>query len=373
MVAVIAMLALINVASMVLVRLPSISSAGVLAALLVDVGALTVQLYLSGGSDNPFISLYVLQIVLGAILLDLRSAWVLMGCAGLCFAFLTMNHLPLVFPYELMPEVADLTTLGNWLSFALVGVLLLLFTARISRNLRARDAYLADLRQHAVEEDYIVRMGLFASGAAHELGTPLATLSVILGDWRHMPKLKDDLELSAEIEEMQEEVGRCKRIVTDILHVAGQPRGQELASTPADGFVDAVAAAWCQIHPSASLSVRREGTEGVSIVADPALRQAIWNLLDNAFEASTDGVSFYIRREEDRLALSVRDRGKGFDPKRLENFGKPSPSDKGPGHGVGLFLVSNVMRRLEGDVAARNLPEGGAEVTLTLPLAAHQN
>ena len=71
--------------------------------------------------------------------------------------------------------------------FVLDAALLVVFVTRINRNLRERDAQLADLRQHAAEEDHIVRMGLLASGAAHELGTPLASLSVILGDWRRMP------------------------------------------------------------------------------------------------------------------------------------------------------------------------------------------
>src|SRR5690606_41296238 len=64
-----------------------------------------------------------------------------------------------------------------------------LFIGRIARILRDRDARLADLRRQAVEEEHIVRMGLLASGAAHELGTPLATLSVLLGDWRRMAPL----------------------------------------------------------------------------------------------------------------------------------------------------------------------------------------
>ena len=86
--------------------------------------------------------------------------------------------------------------------FVLNAALLVVFVTRINRNLRERDAQLADLRQRAAEEEHIVRMGLLASGAAHELGTPLATLSVILGDWRRMPDFAADPELAEEIDEM---------------------------------------------------------------------------------------------------------------------------------------------------------------------------
>ncbi len=85
---------------------------------------------------------------------------------------------------------------------------------------------LAALRQRAAEEEHIVRMGLLASGAAHELGTPLATLSVILGDWLRMPAFADDAELRAEIGEMQAQLQRCKSIVSGILLSAGEARGE---------------------------------------------------------------------------------------------------------------------------------------------------
>ncbi|WP_204313373.1 hypothetical protein, partial [Klebsiella michiganensis] len=78
---------------------------------------------------------------------------------------------------------------GTFIGLVLDAVLLVVFMTRINRNLRDRDLRLAALRQHATEQDHIVRIGLLASGAAHELGTPLASLSVILGDWRRMPAL----------------------------------------------------------------------------------------------------------------------------------------------------------------------------------------
>ena len=81
------------------------------------------------------------------------------------------------------------------------------------------------------EEEHIVRMGLLASGAAHELGTPLSTLSVILGDWHHLPTFASDPELSQDVSEMQAQVMRCKSIVTNILLSAGETRGEAPVET----------------------------------------------------------------------------------------------------------------------------------------------
>jgi two-component system sensor histidine kinase RegB len=164
---------------------------------------------------------------------------VLVAATALSYALLSVSYVPLALPPRLV-DSADLFAIGRWIGFVMVASLLLLFITRISRNLRARDAHVADLRQHAAQEDGIVRMGLFASGAAHELGTPLGTLSVILADWRRMPAVTNDPELVAEVEEMRGEVQRCKAIVSDILHSAGQPRGEAMESQTAGPFLDAV-------------------------------------------------------------------------------------------------------------------------------------
>jgi two-component system sensor histidine kinase RegB len=373
MLGIVAILAAANVVVTLVLHRYRITNGLILLALLFDVGVLSVQLYLSGGATNPFISLYLLQVVLGAILLEVWSVWLLVAVTGLCFALLSFDHLPLTYPPPLLPWVGDLYTVASWLSFVLIAVLLILFVTRITRNLRLRDAYLAEMRQRSIEEDGIVRMGLFASGAAHELGTPLSTLSVILGDWRRVPKIAGDAQLLAELGEMQEEVQRCKTIVSDILRSAGQPRGEELASTPVDGLLAGILADWQALHPGTALEFRRKDTEGTAVVADPALRQAIWNLLDNAAEASPGWVALDAVRRDRELVLAVRDRGPGFDEAALDDLGRPHASRKGPGHGVGLFLVWNVMRRLEGRAEAHNLDGGGAQVRLHLPLAADQH
>ena len=97
----------------------------------------------------------------------------------------------------------------------------------------------------------------------------------------------------------------------------------------------------------------------------------IYNVLDNALEASPQWVGFEADRDQDTLQLTSRDAGPGFLPTMLGELGKPYQSSKGrPGAGLGLFLVSNVARTLHGSVAAQNRPEGGAMVTLKLPLQA---
>ncbi|MFT4046760.1 MAG: ATP-binding protein [Solimonas sp.] len=353
-------------------RADDVSNGALFAGLLVDVAALTALLYFSGGATNPFVFLFPLQVTLAAVLLEAWSTWTLVAITSLCFAGLTQFYVPLHLPSGDRDELFQLHVIGMLICFVMDVALLVVFMTRISRNLRARDARLAALRQRAAEEDHIVRMGLLASGAAHELGTPLATLSVILGDWKRMPVFRESPELLAEIEDMQAEVKRCKTIVTGILLSAGEARGEAPVVTTMAGFFDGLVDEWSATRPVRMLDydLQRDDDER-PIVSDPALKQIICNVLDNALEASPAWVAFTVSGDDDALTLSVRDRGPGFAAEMLSQFGKPYRSSKGrPGGGLGLFLVVNVVRKLGGRVEAQNPDDGGALVRLHLPLAA---
>ena len=370
MLAVLLGLVALNIASLALLRLPRrISNAELFGALLLDVAALTAQLYLSGGATNPFVSLFLLQVVLGSVLLDRWSTWVIVVATSIAFAVLTFAYRPITLPPGFAVSLFRLHIQGMWVCFALVAVLLVMFVTRINGNLRAQDARLADIRQQAAEEEHIVRIGMLASGAAHELGTPLSTLSVILGDWRRLPAITRDAELREELEEMQAEVQRCKAIVTSILLSSGDARGEESAATTARVFLDRVVADWrtARGHRNADY-VDMFGTD-VPIASDIVLQQVVYNLLDNAAEVSPDWIGIRLARNRDELVFTVSDSGPGFAADQLANLGKPYNSTKPRlGAGLGLFLVGNVMRKLGGSIAARNRNEGGAEVTLRLPL-----
>jgi two-component system sensor histidine kinase RegB len=340
-------------------------------ALIFDVTSLTIQLYLSGGATNPFISLYLLQVVLAATLLDIVSTWAIVVITSLCAGMLIVSYRPLTLPPGARVGLFDLYILGAWVALAMIAVLLVLFTTRISRNLRARDARLADMRQRAAEEEHIVRMGLLASGAAHELGTPLSSLAVILSDWKRMPGIAADPDLMDDIEDMQAEVARCKAIVTGILLSSGSARGEAPTITRLDAFLNAIVNDRRAAHWGTNIEFEGRIPTGISVVADPALQQVIGNVIDNAVDVSPEDVFVSAAVEQEMVQIAVRDVGEGFQPAILANFGKPYQSTKRRlGGGLGLFLLVNVMRQLGGNATATNHPDGGAVVTLTLPLSA---
>ena len=368
MLTLLAVLAVFNVASWWRTRLArTVVNAELFAGLLVDVAVLSGQLYYSGGITYPFFFLFLLQVAVASVLLRPRYVWALVVVTTGAFVALTMWHRPLPLGGLAQAALSDDYLGGLLVCFVLCAALLVIFIGRISRNLRQRDEALARLRQRAAEEEHIVRMGLLASGAAHELGTPLATLSVIVGDWSRMAPFAGEPELREEIEEMQRQIARCKEIVAGILSSAGETRGDAPVETTLHAFLAALVEDFRRSRGT-GLAYRREGL-ALPIISDTALQQMIGNILDNAVEAAPHGVpELHAQWDDDTLVLRVRDRGPGISAETLERVGTPYRSSKGTGRGLGLFLAVNVARTLGGQLAAHNVP-GGAEVTITLPLA----
>ena len=368
----------LNLASLYRCRSPAvITNIELFLELLLDVAALTLQLYLSGGATNPFVSLFLLQVILGAVLLRPLWSWTLVAATTACFLFLTTSYRDIgLLHYEQgvdhgRPGFLDPRILGGFLCFLLAAVLLVLFVTRITHNLRERDRRLSELRQQCVEEEHIVRMGLLASGAAHELGTPLSILAVIVNDWSRMPALSTNPEIAGDIGEMRAALGRCKETLSRILLAAGEARGERAERTTLVEFLDDVVTDWQQSRAPTHLDYAHKIESDTGIVSDKVLRQVLMNVFDNALEASPNWINIEASRQADTLVVNVRDKGPGFSPEILANFGKPYQSTKKrSGSGLGLFLVVNVLRKLGGTIVPQNHREGGASVELCLPIGA---
>ncbi|MDF2637985.1 MAG: histidine kinase [Novosphingobium lindaniclasticum] len=368
------LLIVVNLASAsVVLRRRDFTQGELFSALMVDVIALCWQLYHSGGATNPFTFLFLLQIVIAAVILDLRWSSLVAINACLCMLLLTYFYVPLQLPERYAERPFELYIYGSLFCFVLAAVLLIVFVARLDFTRRESDAKLAALRQQAVEEDHIIRMGLLASGAAHELGTPLSSISVILGDWARQPGIAEDPDLAADLVDVRRELARCKNIVSGILMSAGEIRGIDPAVTTLRGFLSEILEEWRARMPGELRFIDRIA-EDRSIVADPGLRQVIGNVIDNAVEVSPALVIIEAwvdaAGDHGQLVLTVSDRGPGFAPEMLPRVGQPYASTKGrDGGGLGLFLVVNVIRKLGGKVAVDNLADGGARVQLAIPLA----
>ncbi|CAL4869448.1 Sensor histidine kinase RegB (plasmid) [Asticcacaulis sp. MM231] len=377
--------------------LKPVSNLDLFLGLVVDVLVLALQLHFSGGTSNPFVSFFMLPVIIGAVMLSAVYAWSIYGITLLAYLALAVAGMGHPMPQMMdMPgmegtghaasSLIDHSSLhmnGMMLGYGICAGALVYMITRIRNNLRTRDTELEAMKAQALEESHIIRMGLLSAGAAHELGTPLTTLSVILQDWHDLPLPRKKSDLKADIQTMQMQVSRCKAIVSDILTSSGDARGEGAGVQTLEAFLRETADTWRLSHPEASLTTEIT-VPAVDVVADRVIQQALTNLLDNAQEAVTSagaaGIRFTARLEDEHVIIAVRDHGPGFTQDILDRLGQPyvttkGATGKGHGRGLGLFLVTNTVRKLGGTFQAGNdiSKDGsllGGVVTLTLPLDA---
>lgn len=358
----------------------------------VDVLELTVLLYYGGGSTNPFVSLYLLPLVIAAATLPRRDTWGMAALTLACYSLLMVWYVPLpaggheqhssatqqmdhtqhnmdmtappaaVITTSPLQEAFNTHVLGMWLGFVISAVVVAYFAVEMSRAVRIRDAQLTRVREEILRNERIVALGTQAAGAAHELGTPLSTMSVVIGEMRHEcsdPEHRENLAI------LDDQVRNCKRILGSLLKHA-QETSSELSL---EEFIRNVLDEWQLLRPTVHYLFQVSGIQpSPRVRADIALRSALLNLLNNAADASPDSMDIQLRWDDANVTLEIRDHGPGLTPEAASRAGSAFFTTKQEGRGLGLFLANATMERLGGSVRLTNREGGGATTTVILPL-----
>ncbi len=337
--------------------------------LLIDVLALSSLLYFSGGSTNPFISLYLLPLTIAAATLPWRYTWVMAIITIACYTLLLFNYIPL--PHDHSNHLIEFTlhVSGMWLAFVLSTVIIAWFVVKMSTSIRDRDQDLAKAREQALRNEQIIALGTLAAGAAHELGTPLSTMAVVTRELQQ--EYTQDTEFQNNISILRDQITHCKQTLTQLLAKAGQNRAEQGNELPVDEFLHQVLDKWKLIRPSVKFTYHSSGTQPVPRIMDnQLLNQSILNLLNNAADASSKCIEIKSHWDNKILNLEIIDDGEGLSAEAMQRAGEAFFSSKKPGQGfgIGLFLANANIERFGGSVRLFNLEQGGACTQVVLPL-----
>lgn len=348
------------------------SDAEVCLQLLVDVLALSVLLYFTGGSTNPFVSLYLMPIAIAAAVVRPAYVWFMAGVTSLCYSFLLVWYVPLPHFHYLHGEDGSfsLHVIGMWFTFMLAAVLMAFFVVRMAASLRERDRQLARVREENLRNEQVIGLATLAAGAAHELGTPLSTIAVLARELEET--CAGNPALLADVRTIQGQIGHCKAILGRLSAAAGNPRAEGGSRQSLDAVLEEVAEAARLLRPGMKLQLVLEGPRPApQVVVDVAFVQAIQNLLGNAAQASPADVCLQADWSAGKLLVRILDRGPGLTPEVLQRAGEAFFTTRsGEGFGIGVFLANVTVERLGGTVHFENREGGGACVTVTVPLAA---
>jgi len=339
--------------------------------LAVDATALTFLLYWSGGATNPFVSLYLIPIAIASAALSARYIWATSLMCITYYSFLMLFYTPLPPMHGDYGSDFNAHIFGMWVNFIISAALMATIVAGISQAIHKRDQSLAKAREEALAGEKIVAMGTLAAGVAHEISTPLSTMTMIADELLHVPD--PDQVLHPDLILMRKQIDICKERIKDLLDHAGHTRSEGGHAVAVRQFIERTVDQWQVIRPEIECKVFfHEPFENPVILAEQTIAQSITNLLNNAADATLENgnkqITITTSSADQELDIRIDDNGPGITPELADRLGKVPFSTKEAGFGIGLVLSNASLGRFGGEVTLTNRSEQGARTEVKLPL-----
>jgi two-component system sensor histidine kinase RegB len=339
-----------------------------------DILQLAVLLYLTGGLNNPFSVLILAPVTVSAAALSYRSTLSLAGLAVACVVALGVRHEPLPWP-EGEFDIPDIFVAGYAIALILAVLFLTFYVYRVAEESRRLSDALSAAQAALDREQRLSSLGALAAAAAHELGSPLGTISLVAKELeRDLPK---DSAHRADAELLVSQSERCREILAELSRKPDQSK-DHFNVLPAGLLVELAAAPHARPHVALRIEFLPDPSEPRDPVLPrrPEIMHGLGNLLQNAIEFAREEVKVVIAWNRGHVVITVTDDGPGFPPDVLRRLGDPylSRSEgldqtqrQGDHMGLGIFIAQNLIERTGGTVGFSNNEYGGAEARVSWP------
>ncbi len=336
-----------------------------------DVIQLAALLYLTGGLLNPFSLMILAPVVVSAAVLKRKSTLILIGLVAASVSFLLFFSLPLDWTESL--ELPPYYRAGVWLAIVLTSCFLGGYVWWVASSARRLSATLSEAKLVLVEEQQVRALGSLATAAAHKLGSPLNTITVIGHELAR--DISPDDPIYDDIQLLRAEIERCRIILGELDVVQGRRAIAEEPPVPVDRLIDEVIYHRLRRDDTSfSITHSDSGTGWLPVISRrPELLHSLENLLQNAKQFSRSKVGVHIEWDDNYIHMSISDDGPGFTSSILARAGQPWNSSRAgqSGHrGLGLFIARTLIDSMGGAVSFANGTAGGALVSLKIPLSA---
>ena len=331
---------------------------------LFDLLQLALLLYLTGGLHNPFYILILGPVTVSALVLTLRSTVFLGITAILAVTLLAEFHLPLRTEQGFLLRVPDIFVFGNWVAISIAVVFLSFYSRRVTQEMHSMSDALQATQMALAREQKLTDLGGVVAAAAHELGTPLATIKLtsaeLIEELDAFPDLQDDARL------IREQADRCR----DILRSMGRAGKDDLMLRQAPlGTVIREAAAphmnrGKDIHFQDGLDSEDSQNQPL-VLRRPDLVHGLRNLLQNGVDFARANVWVETGWDDETISVRIMDDGMGYPPSMMGRIGDPFMRLRRPepdraqrpeyeGMGLGLFIAKTLLERSGAELSFAN-------------------
>ncbi|MGE0503263.1 MAG: ActS/PrrB/RegB family redox-sensitive histidine kinase [Rhizobiaceae bacterium] len=341
--------------------------------LLFDTLQLSGLLFMTGGLNNPFSLLMTVPVVVSATSLPLRMTAGLGALSVGAASLLAFHHLPLPWYPGTQLAMPFVYVAGMWMAVVATIAFTAVYAYRVAQEARLLANALAATELVLLREQHLSALDGLAAAAAHELGTPLATIALVS---REMEKaLGEDPRYREDVTLLRSQSERCREILKRLTSLSTADE-EHLARLPFTSLVEEVIAP----HRDFGIAIKleqgnRTGGEPVG-QRNPGVIYGLGNLVENAVDFARASVTVRYEWSPDRVAIFITDDGPGFPPDIIDRIGEPYVSTRqgaepGGGLGLGLFIAKTLLERSGATIRFANafMPGQGAAVDVTWPRA----
>lgn len=336
-----------------------LSESEALLTLLFDLSQLSFLIFLTGGLTNPFALLILAPVTISASALELRTT-LFLGMAAISLITLTaLVNVPLRFDDGTVLGVPPIFEFGYLLAI-IIGILFLgLYSRKVATEIRSMSDALLATQMALAREQKLTDLGGVVAAAAHELGTPLATIKLVSAEL--MDELADRPDLLADAQLIRDQANRCR----DILHSMGRAGKDDLLLRQAP--LEAVLREAAEPHLGRGKQVEFSLADDRQpvILRRPEVIHGLRNLIQNAVDFARSTVWIEAEWTATTLTIRIVDNGTGYPPHLIGRIGDPfvraRTSDQDlatrpeyEGMGLGLFIAKTLLERSGADLTFAN-------------------
>ncbi|MCK4709389.1 MAG: HAMP domain-containing histidine kinase [Gammaproteobacteria bacterium] len=345
-----------------------------------DVLALALLLYFTGGATNPFVMLFLFPLTITVTILPVRYAWLLVVMTVICYSLLMFNYQPLPMTHDMagmdhsmhgqsVDSEYNLHLMGMWMAFILNACLITYYVYGMGSTLRHQQKQLANAREQSIRDEQLVVLGTLAASTAHELGTPLGTMSLLVSEIE-AELTSDNDQVYKDLSNLKAQIGRCKSSLSDLSASVGTSSDLYGGTVQSAGaYFEKLNDEILTIRPESKIHYDWDSLDKRSyIFSDRTLSLALINIIENAIDVSPDFVKWILKSDNDHITLEVLDQGPGLSEKALEMIGQQPYSEKELGLGLGLYLAYAAIRHKGGLISHNNRRSIGSRTIIILPL-----
>src|ERR1700722_2561828 len=339
-----------------------------------DIAELAILLFLTGGLENPFAFLFLGPVLLGATALPPRLALLLGGFAAACATVLIFVHYPLPWDSDEPLELPAIYTMGVWLSLLLALGFIGVYAWQLTEEARQLVNALAATELVLAGEQHLSQLDGLAAAAAHELGTPLSTITVVVREIERA--LEANSPYAEDIKLLREQAQRCRAILAKITEL---PAGDPFDRMPIAALIEEAVAPHRNFGIQIGVTLPPDRSREPVGARNPGIRYGLGNLIENAVDFAHRRVELFADWSATEISISISDDGPGFAPEVVGRIGAPYVTHRRPeprepdgdevaafGLGLGFFIAKTLLERSGAKLSLTNQapPMHGATVSV---------